>query len=139
MKLYLYLYIFFSIYLVLLINLPTLICNHICLFNFSTFLVFNFFHRGGYKPIGFLLCHSLLVPYCTIASFENNNAAMWEQASPSLAIHVQWAARTLPSGSAMIQESSGFSHILWVWSTCKYRGKNMRVMSTKIGMFCLNN
>ena len=37
--------------------------------------------------------------------------------SKALLIHVQWAARTLPSGSAMIQESSGFSHILLVWST----------------------
>ena len=30
------------------------------------------------------------------------------------ALTCEWAARTLPSGSAMIQESSGFSHILLV-------------------------
>ena len=40
-----------------------------------------------YSPVSVL--NSLLVPYCIIASNENNNAAMWEQASPSPAIHVQ--------------------------------------------------
>ena len=47
------------------------------------------FIEVGKSQLGLFLCHSLLVPYCTIASFENNNVAMWEQASPSPAIHVQ--------------------------------------------------
>ena len=47
------------------------------------------FTEVGKSQLGIFLCHSLIVPYCTIASIKNNNAAMWEQASPSPAIHVQ--------------------------------------------------
>ena len=47
------------------------------------------FTEVGKSQLGLFLCHSLIVPYCTIASIENNKAAMCEQDSPSLAIHVQ--------------------------------------------------
>ena len=47
------------------------------------------FTELGKSQLGLFLCYSLLVPSCTIASIENNNAAMWEQTSPSHAIHVQ--------------------------------------------------
>ena len=95
------------------------------------------FTEVGKSQLGLFLCHSLL--NCPLLHHIINWKQQCSNVGASLTESCHTCAmgcKTLPSGSAMIQESSGFSHIL---CTYKYRKRTMRVMSTKIGRFCLNN
>ena len=45
----------------------------------------------------------------TFASIQKRRAAIWVQASPNPAMHVQWAAKTVPSEFVTTHGCSGFS------------------------------
>ena len=55
--------------------------------------------------------HEVFFRIFAFASRTNNNAALWEQASPKPAMHVQWAQIIVPPSSAATHGLTGVADI----------------------------